>query len=57
MVNCSISDLRWNNIGLMGGRAILAALESNKTLVRLDLLGNNIPNDIMKAIGEIMSLF
>lgn len=56
MVTCYISDLRWNNIGLMGGRAILAALEFNKTLVRLDLLGNNIPNDIMKAIGEIMSL-
>ena len=47
-----VSDLRWNNIGLLGGRSILSALDYNKTLVKLLLAGNNIPSDVVKAIGK-----
>lgn len=45
-------DLRWNNIGLLGGRALLNCLHSNKTLKRLELAGNNVPSDILKAVGK-----
>lgn len=48
----SLLDLRWNNIGLIGGRALLNALDYNKTLVRLDLAGNNTPCDVLKSIGD-----
>ena len=47
-------DLRWNNVGLLGARAILEMLQTNKTLCRLELAGNNIPSDILKAIGIVM---
>ena len=46
------SDLRWNNVGLLGGRALLNALDYNKTLVKLELAGNTTPNDILRAIGK-----
>ena len=48
------SDLRWNNIGIVGGRSALAMLQYNKTLTDLELSGNNITQDIVKAIGEIV---
>lgn len=44
-------DLRWNSVGLLGGRAILEMLKTNKTICRLELAGNNIPGDILKSIG------
>jgi hypothetical protein len=47
---CDI-DLRWNNIGLLGGRAVLEMLKANKILSRLELAGNNVPADVAKAIG------
>ncbi|CAL1532646.1 unnamed protein product [Lymnaea stagnalis] len=43
-------DLRWNNCGLLGGRALLEMLQSNKTISRLELAGNNVPTDILKSI-------
>uniref|UniRef100_A0A8C8AUI6 Leucine rich repeat containing 45 n=1 Tax=Otus sunia TaxID=257818 RepID=A0A8C8AUI6_9STRI len=46
------TDLRWNNIGLLGGRALLNCLHSNKTLKRLELAGNNVPSDILKAVEQ-----
>ena len=45
--------MRWNNVGLLGGRAIVEMLQTNKTLTRIELAGNNIPADILKAIGMI----
>jgi hypothetical protein len=45
------TDLRWNNVGLIGGRALLSLCESNSTLNDLQLVGNNIPDDIMQSIG------
>lgn len=47
-------DLRWNNIGLLGGRAFLEMLKSNKFLSRLELAGNNVPSDITKSIGKLL---
>ena len=45
-------DLRWNNIGLVGGKGILASLKKNHTLMQLQLAGNNIPEDIVDAISK-----
>ena len=47
------SDLRWNNVGLLGGRAIIEMLQTNKTVTRIELAGNNIPTDIMRSIGKV----
>lgn len=47
-----LTDLRWNNVGLLGGRSLLEALQKNKTMVQLDVAGNNIPNDTLKALGN-----
>lgn len=49
-----VLDLRWNSVGLLGGRAILEMLKTNKTICRLELAGNNIPGDILKSIGKIV---
>lgn len=46
-----LPDLRWNNIGLLGGRALVNCLPGNRTLWKLDLAGNNIPGDILRAVG------
>ena len=52
-VNCAVLDLRWNSIGLMGGRALLAALDHNKTVTRMQLAGNNIPADVLRSVGKL----
>lgn len=53
LVTCIfVLDLRWNSVGLLGGRAILEMLKTNKTICRLELAGNNIPGDILKSIGK-----
>jgi hypothetical protein len=45
----SRTDLRWNNVGSVGARALMAALEHNHTLVSLSLDGNFVPEDIMQV--------
>ena len=52
---CISLDLRWNNVGLIGGRAILSLCQSNSTLNDFQLVGNNIPEDIMQSIGLYIS--
>lgn len=47
----SLPDLRWNNIGLLGGRALADCLPSNRTLRRMELAGNSIPGDVLRAVG------
>ncbi|XP_039715741.1 leucine-rich repeat-containing protein 45 isoform X4 [Pteropus medius] len=47
-------DLRWNNIGLLGGRALANCLPSNRTLWRLELAGNSVPSDILRAVEQAM---
>uniref|UniRef100_A0A3B3Z646 Uncharacterized protein n=1 Tax=Periophthalmus magnuspinnatus TaxID=409849 RepID=A0A3B3Z646_9GOBI len=44
--------LRWNNIGLLGGRSLLEALQKNKCLVQLEIAGNNIPSDMVRALEQ-----
>ena len=46
-----LPDLRWTDIGLLGGRALVNCLPRNKTLWRLELAGNNVPGDILRAVG------
>lgn len=47
-----LTDLRWNNIGLLGGRSLLEALQKNKSIVKLEMAGNNIPSDTLRALGK-----
>lgn len=47
-----LTDLRWNNIGLLGGRSLLEALQKNNSVVQLEMAGNNIPSDTLKALGK-----
>ncbi|EQB76939.1 leucine-rich repeat-containing protein 45 [Camelus ferus] len=49
-----LSDLRWNHIGLLGGRALVNCLPSNRTLWRLELAGNSIPGDVLRAVEQAM---
>lgn len=44
-------DLRWNNIGVIGGRALLSSLARNHTLLTLAVDGSNVPSDMVQAIG------
>ncbi|XP_033037522.1 leucine-rich repeat-containing protein 45 isoform X2 [Trachypithecus francoisi] len=50
----ALGNLRWNNIGLLGGRALMNCLPSNRTLWRLDLAGNNVPGDVLRAVEQAM---
>ncbi|XP_054939561.1 leucine-rich repeat-containing protein 45 isoform X1 [Physeter macrocephalus] len=49
-----LPDLRWNHIGLLGGRALVNCLPSNRTLWKLELAGNSIPGDILRAVEQAM---
>ena len=51
-LNSILKDLRWNNIGLVGGKGILASLKKNHTLSQLQIAGNNIPEEIEDAISN-----
>lgn len=51
------TDLRWNNIGLLGGRTLLEALQKNKRIMQLEMAGNNIPSDTLKALGMCVCAF
>ncbi len=46
-------DLRWNNLGSVGGRAISDALLHNHTIKSILVTGNKIPQDIVKKIGKL----
>lgn len=46
-----LPDLRWNSIGLLGGRALVNCLPRNRGLWKLELAGNSIPGDILRAVG------
>jgi hypothetical protein len=50
-------DLRWNNIGLVGGKGLIAALKKNHTLIQLHVAGNNIPEEIDDAISKLISFY
>lgn len=46
-----MKDIRWNNAGLIGGRALLDMLKSNMTLSTVEVAGNEIASDLVQAIG------
>ncbi|TPX69775.1 hypothetical protein SpCBS45565_g02220 [Spizellomyces sp. 'palustris'] len=45
-------DLRWNNIGLLGSKALVDLLKWNTVLEEIQLAGNEVPDDIARAIGN-----
>ncbi|XP_012264971.2 leucine-rich repeat-containing protein 45-like [Athalia rosae] len=47
-----IIDLAWNTIGLQGGQLLLSEIQNNKMIIKLNLHGNCIPNNILEAIEE-----
>eukprot|EP00094_Tigriopus_californicus_P004289 TCALIF_04135-PA protein Name:"Similar to Lrrc45 Leucine-rich repeat-containing protein 45 (Mus musculus)" AED:0.03 eAED:0.01 QI:0/0.71/0.25/0.87/0.85/0.87/8/236/639 len=47
-------DLRWNNIGSLGGQAFLDALKTNRKLLSIQLEGNQIPSEILSAICHML---
>ena len=49
-----VTDLRWNNIGTIGGDSLLDLLKTNTTLSKIDLQGNHVPKEILKAIGRLI---
>ncbi|KAJ1539912.1 Leucine-rich repeat-containing protein 45, partial [Cladochytrium tenue] len=44
-------DLRWNNAGLVGARALAEAVKCNPRLLAVELVGNDAPEDVLKAIA------
>ncbi|KAI8855026.1 hypothetical protein BC829DRAFT_107797 [Chytridium lagenaria] len=48
---CFFSDLRWNNVGIIGGRAFVEALKWNMVITEIELTGNEIPDDVLRSIG------
>ena len=46
--------MRWNNIGLVGGKRLITALKKNYTITQLLIVGNNIPDDVVDAISEFI---
>jgi len=44
--------LRWNNIGLVGGKALIEAFKLNRTLDKIELNGNDMPDELKKSIGK-----
>jgi hypothetical protein len=47
-------DLRWNNLGLIGGKAIADSVKFNYSLAVLDVVGNDIPDEFVTAIDSIV---
>jgi len=48
-------DLRWNDLGTEGGRVILQALQAApRTIERIELSGNKIPDEILQAIEGML---
>ena len=47
-------DLRWNNIGNQGAKAILKGLNVNKAIMILELTGNKVNDDIMRQVNDFL---
>ena len=48
------ADLRWNELGVSGGRAIAGALERNRSLTSVPLSGNSVDEAAQRAIGRLL---
>ena len=56
MVMVFLLDLRWNRLGVLGGRKLLSALKGNSSLVLLRVEGNSISSDITEAISKLVTI-
>jgi Ran GTPase-activating protein (RanGAP) involved in mRNA processing and transport len=50
-------DLRWNTLGIIGGRHFADTLKWNTSLIELELTGNEIPEDITRNICKLLDRF
>jgi hypothetical protein len=46
-------DLRWNDINNNGAQAILTSLESNSSIINLELAGNAVAEEILAEIDAL----
>ena len=49
--NARTADLRWNNVGVAGGRALCDALRYNTTVTALELSGSDVMLETLQQIG------
>lgn len=49
-------DLRWNELGELGGRAILNTIQSNTSIKALEITNNRISEPTMLAIEEYLAI-
>jgi hypothetical protein len=47
-------DLRWNNLGASGGRAILDGLQRNSSVIELTLAGNKVADETLRSIEHLL---
>jgi hypothetical protein len=45
-------DLRWNNLGASGGKALLEGLQRNGSMIELMLAGNKVTDDTLRAVDH-----
>lgn len=48
----NIINLAWNNLGVEGGQFILSGMRENSSIIKLNLRGNCIPDQIIEAIED-----
>lgn len=48
-------DLRWNDIGTDGMKALIPAIERNQSLIELEIAGNKVNLDVVNIIGNCLS--
>ncbi|KAI9341817.1 hypothetical protein DFJ73DRAFT_536955 [Zopfochytrium polystomum] len=47
-------DLRWNNAGLIGGRAFVDVLQWNMSILEVLLTGNEVPEEVMRSVTVLL---
>jgi hypothetical protein len=45
-----IIDLRWNNLGVIGGKALADSMKTNSSITTLDVAGCDVPDEILTTI-------
>lgn len=49
-------DLRWNHLGLIGGRAFEDLFKWNHVITNLELAGNEVPEDQLQAMAIALGM-
>ena len=47
-------DLRWNNLGISGGKALLEGLQRNGSMIELMLAGNKVSDETLRAVDHCL---